>query len=418
MQHFSERGWIFTNTSCEAPMHWAKELCYRCKGLLVEILVFPLFFIGLIIVWLRSLKKTPNQKVLFGTSSIISLKTVKSVLDSEFDITYFSFKNLNMQVSNEKSVTIENIAPQWIANDYPLLLGKYWAFLWALDQFHVFFLYFDGGFLDRTVLYWRLEPIVYQFFGKKIALLPYGADVWDSRKNTNLYQKYGHLVYDKGYFKEDFKKEKRVYWWCKYAHLVLSPIDYMRYIPRADVVMLFGHVLALSDHPYRFSLNDEPLKILHFANHGIRKGSHHIASVFDSLQDKAQCQILEGVSRDKALEALQHCHIFIDNIIDGFVSYASIEALLAGKIVITNMDKSLNAFYQYLDPEYYDALLAQCPIINAHKENLEEVLQELLLLDAASLVQKSEQSRAFAVKLIEDDCAMWKKILSNLLEAS
>ena len=140
MQHFSERGWIFNNTSYEAPIHWAKELCYRCKGLLVEILVFPLFFIGLIIIWLRSSRKISTRKILFGTSSIITLKTVKAVSDNEFDITYFSFKNLNMQVGNEKSVTIENIAPKWIANNYPLLLGKYWAFLWALDQFHVFFL--------------------------------------------------------------------------------------------------------------------------------------------------------------------------------------------------------------------------------------------------------------------------------------
>lgn len=413
-----DKGWIFTNASCKSPQHWASELQYVLKGLFVEIIILPFFVFGLFIVGIRSLVKDSKKKILFGTSSIVSLKTVKSILDKEFDITYFSFKNTNMHVANETVLTIENIAPRWIAKKYPLLLGKYWAFLWALEHFQIFFLYFDGGFLNRTLFYWRLEPIIYQMFQKKIALIPYGGDVWDLRKNTNLYQKYGHMVYEKAYFQEDFKREERVYWWCKYAHLVLSPIDYMRYIPRADIVMLFGHVLNGDEHPYSFSLDMPSRKILHFANHGIRKGSHHIASIFEKLHAPIQCDILENVPRRVALDALAQCHIFIDNLIDGFVSYASIEALLAGKIVITNMDKSLNAFYCYLDPIYYNALFKECPIVNANIDTIEEVLQTLLCYDAETLLQKSRQSRAFALKLIEDDCAMWKKVLSQLLEVS
>ncbi len=417
--HVADSGWIVNNNECKAPINAKKELLYALKGFTVEVLVLPIFAAFVCMVWIKSkIINNRSNKILFGTNSVISLKTIKSALNGEFDITYFVFKDYFHILDDVVPVTINDVCPRFIANNYPTLIGKYFAFIWAIKNFQVFVLYFNGGFLDKTFFMWRLEPIIYQLLGKKFAMLPYGEDVWDTRKNLNIYHKYGHLVYNNLYFNDDFKREQRVYWWCKYANLVFAPVEYLRYIPRVDILTLTGHVLKIELHPYSFKSNGDKIKILHFANQGARKGSMQIRAALEKIaseNESIEYLILDGVERKVAIKAMEDCHIFIDNLIDGVISYSGVEAMLSGKIVIAKMDKLLNEFYTSISPKFYNKFLEECPIVNTDIANFEPSLRSLTK-QTGDFQTLSLNSRRFAERLIENSLIGWREFLKQLIE--
>lgn len=412
-------GFIINNETYKSPVHILNELKYLCVGIVVEIAAVPFLLTGILFVFLKDRFFKGKNRILFGTSSIVSLKEMKSVLHSEFDIEYFVFRDNSMPVKGVVPITPFDLCPHWVAQKYPILICKYISFIWALLNFRVFVFYFDGGFLDRTFLLWRFEPIVYQLLGRKFALFPYGADVWDSRKNLNMLHKYGHLSTYLSYFNEDFKREKRIYWWCKYANMVFAPVDYIQYIPRADILTLTGQVLDIESYPYTFNENSEKIKILHFANQGSRKGTRQIKHVLKNIclkHDHVEYRILEGVSRNIAMDALKECHIFIDNLMDGFISYSSIEGMLSGKIVLTNLDSKLTSFYKNVLPEYYNEFDKECPVREVNPDNFEDVLNELIC-NQHNFQMMSHQNRNFALKIINDNTIGWKNIFTVLLES-
>lgn len=413
-----EYGYILKNETFESPFNFFREIRYFVFGLMIEIIAFPILILAILAVFLKERFVRVKPKILFGTSTIVSLLEIQSALEDEFQIDYFVFRKTGMTVKGVEPITPDELFPRWIIQKYPVLIGKYLAFIWALWNYKIFFFYFDGGFLDRTRLYWRLEPILYQLFGCKVVMIPYGADVWDTRKNYNLLHKYGHVSTYFEYFNEDIKREKRIYWWSKYANLVFAPADYLKFLPRTDLMSLTGHVLNIRNYSYRFDDYNNAIKILHFANHGSRKGSERIRKTLEKLaleNERIQVTVLEGVSREKAMEALGECHIYIDNLFDGIINYATIEALLCGKIVLTNLDDSIQSFYSQLLGEYYAPLLQRLPILNVSGENLETELRTLLG-KTEEFTAMSEASRQFSENLIVDNLAGWRKVVSALLQ--
>ena len=195
MKNNTIKGFINNNPNYTQPVNWLKELKYILVGIAIELLVSPLFFIGLLISWFNIKRKKENKKILFGTSSIVTFKTFQSIFKKDFPITNFVFRENKHNVKDSDVTTISDISTNILVKKYPLLIGKYFAFFWALNNFKSFLLYFDGGFLDRTYFLWKLEPIIYQVFKINVALIPYGHDIWDTRLNKNIYSKYGHITH-------------------------------------------------------------------------------------------------------------------------------------------------------------------------------------------------------------------------------
>lgn len=415
----SELGFVVNNAELKSPLRVINELRYLFFGLFVEFLAIPMVILGCIAVYIKEKIRPCKNKALFGTSSIVFLKEMKSVFANEFDIEYFVFRNNASYVENVTPITPTDICPSWLAKKYPILICKYVSFLWALLQFRVFVFYFDGGFLDRTFLLWRLEPIIYQLLGKKVAISPYGADVWDTRRNINIWHKYGHLAEHTLYFLDDFKREKRIYWWCKYVNMVFVPVDYVRYVPRVDILTLTGQVLDINNHRYKFN-EDALVRILHFANNGIRKGSKQIEDAVRSIRNKYPEKIdykaLQGVDRQTAMVALEDCHVFIDNVIDGLLSYSALEAMLAGKIVVTRIDQATMTFYKNILPEYYNRFASENPMIIVEDDDCLLNALEDIVLNSDGLRSKSLESRRFAERIVCDNTNAWRMILKTLFE--
>lgn len=415
-EFLNERGWFVLFDDFKPPYQWEKELRYNLVGIVVSLIMVVPLCIALVYLYVESkFKKHEVPKMLFGTHFIITLKLFAQELQSKFNVTYFTFKDNGHVIPELQLTTIKDIAPTFISQKYPLLLGRYFAFLWALRNFDIFHLYFDGGFLDRTIL-WRWEVIIYQFFRKKVVMYAYGEDRTDLLRTHNLLHKVGLMGFNKTYFGNDFIKIKRNYWWSKYANYVIGNTDYLIYLPKLDVMTFNMHILPL-EAPIKKELNTS-IKILHVANHGIRKGSHVIETALKSICNKKahiEYELIYNVSREKVLKKMESSHIVIEQVSNGFISFTAFEALSKGNIVLSLMDQSLVELYKFLIPDYYDAFFDQPYLRNTNFESLESDILELIE-DEKRFYEMLENTYAFAKKRIQDNVEAYTAIIEKLVQ--
>lgn len=411
--------WILTNEDFKAPFDFKQEFRYYLKRYLVDILaVFPFLIILIALYFYKKFKPKNDSanKMIFGTHPIISFKLLKGVLKEDYECTVFVFHDWSKGNFHD-GVVAEDIMPKWAVGKDPYLFGSYWAFIWALKNFDIFHLYFDGGFLERTI-WWKLEPIIYQLFDKKVILYPYGADVWDLLRNTNRARKIGHMTFSPRYFHLDFKRIKRLYHWSKYADLIHGHINYIDSLPRIDVLAFHGHIIDNKEkYDYSFPEIKDKVKIIHYANHGVRKGSHFIKKILYELKnerDDFEFELCEGLPRETALQKLDGTHIFIEQITDGFLSYSAVEAMLKGKVVLTSLDEDLKGFYEYLYPDYYKDFFKELPVININSESLKSRLTELLD-NKENLEILSKKGREFIEKMLDGNEKAYKLLISSFV---
>jgi glycosyltransferase involved in cell wall biosynthesis len=96
--------------------------------------------------------------------------------------------------------------------------------------------------------------------------------------------------------------------------------------------------------------------------------------------------LVENLARADALRLVQHCDIFVDQLILGSYGLASCEAMAYGKPVLC-----------YIMPSVFEnGLTKSCPIVNVTIETIKDKLRELLL-DESMRLEIGNQSRMFAV---------------------
>jgi len=414
----NNRGWIQISKSYTAPFQIKEEIVYFFKRLLVDSLMFFPLIVFVCFIFVRNkLVNQNNLKMLFGTHPITTFNIFKHMLETEYETTLFVFDDYSKGNFHE-GITLKDILPKYFRVKNPYFFGSYFAFFWAIKNFHIFHLYFDAGFLERT-FWWRLEPLIYQLLRKKVVLYPYGTDAMTLLNNTNLSQKIGHMYFSDKYFNMDFKRFKRNYWWSKYVTLVVGFAPYIKFLPRLDVLIWHGQV-ALNYQDIKVNLfdkNTKKIKILHFANHKIRKGSYLIEKVLSevcSTHKHVSFECLEGVSRDEALRKLDECDIFVDSLIDGFFQFSSLDAMIRGKVSLSFYDEEINSVFKQLNPEYYVRFLEEFPGINININNFKEKLLALIEEpdDISSLSLRSE---ATAKKMIEENIENYKTLINELV---
>ncbi|MCX8083996.1 MAG: hypothetical protein N3C60_03645 [Calditerrivibrio sp.] len=410
------KGWVINYDDFEPP-YKIKDFFYILKNLLLELILIIPFIISLTILLLYNVfnvRKRKKKKFLLGTTPVVTLKLLKQIFEDEFDLDFFCYKDEYSIIKNIDIITIDKVVP--IVSKYPYTIGKYFAFFWAICRYDVFILYFDGGFLERSVFVWRLEPFIYKVFKKKIVMFPYGADVWSVYGDGNMLRQYANAMSRKRYFLLDEKRRKRVVLWCRYADLVISFIDYIRFVPRADIITYGGQILKLDDYNYCFDDINGAVNIVHAANDEFRKGTYFINHTMKILEDKFDmikysCYV--GLDRDNFVEVLKKSHIFIEQITYGFLSFSAVEAMLMGKVVILYLDDSLNDFYRYIDYEYYNEFFEKLPVVVVNRVNFIEKITSLI--KNIDLVKElSIKSRKFSIDYVSDNIDVWRMILHSL----
>lgn len=407
----------FTITSnFDAPINIKNEFLYYVKRVFIDIFIgIPVLILAFfLLLFKKQIKKRSSKKIILGTVPIIIFKTYNDVLKKEFNTTLFVLKDWS-EGNFHNGITLNDISTSFIAKR-PFTLGTYFAFIWSILNFELFFLYFNSGFLERTI-WWRLEPIIYQLFDKKVVLFPYGSDVWTVDKMSNLKKKYALTLFDKKYFDMDFKRIKRNIWWSKYVNAIFTLIDFIKFLPRFDILTLHGHILLdIEENP--IFIKKDKIKIVHFANDEFRKGTKNISLILENLskeRDDFEYEILVSISRDTLLKKCEEADIIIDTFIDGFLQYTTLEAAIKGKVVLANLDNDLNDFFKYINNEYYEKHFKQMPIINYNIYNLEVKLLELLN-NKEEIVEISKNTYNFTLNIIEENKKFIINFTNKLLE--
>ncbi len=419
-EKLAKSGWVLTNENFKPPFDFKEELRYNLIGYSVSILaIIPLLVVLVFLYfYLRFKGKNKRPSMLFGTHAVITFKLLKKVLEEEHDCTIFAFKDDFHKVENIDVITAEDIMPKWIAKKYPYLLGRYLAFVWALKNYDIFHLYFDGGFLDRTI-WWRLEPIIYQLFGKKVILYPYGADVLDILRHNNYIYKFGMMTFSSKYFNLDFKRIRRNYWWSKYVNFVVGGGDSVYYMPRVDVWSYNIGFVKNKLIDYYFPEITDGINIIHYANHDVRKGSAVIKKEVERLIAggyKINYMFMHQRPYGEVIELLKRSHIFIENITQGFIGPAAVtEAAMNGKICLVYSKDGMERLYKFICPDYYKDFFDNSPLINVDQNSLYDKLKNLLDKDEAELKTLSHETRDFAEKVIRANEEAYKLCISSIV---
>jgi glycosyltransferase involved in cell wall biosynthesis len=115
---------------------------------------------------------------------------------------------------------------------------------------------------------------------------------------------------------------------------------------------------------------NDKIVIVHSPSAKFAKGSGYIITVVEKLKTRHNIEfiLLNNVPHPVVLETMKRCDIFIDQIILGSYAAAAIEAMSLGKPTVA-----------YIMPSVYNkGIPADCPIVNANPDTLEQKLTELI----------------------------------------
>ncbi|WP_324171522.1 hypothetical protein [Sulfurimonas sp.] len=416
----NEAGWSFLFDDNEPAINFKNELKYNFKRYIVDLLIIVPFLLSLIILFIYKKLRTPNleKKILLGTVPIVTFYLLTKLLKQNgFNTTLFVFDDWsNGNFHND--ISFSDICKNKFLNKESYLFGPYISFLWALNKFDIYTLYFNSGFLERTI-FWRIEPIIYQLFNKKVILFPYGSDVWSIKQNSNRVQKLGHMMSLKKYFHLDKKIESRVYHWSKYVNLIIATVNYIDFLQKIDILVYHGHIIDdINNKKYTYNFkNTDDIKIIHYANDKVRKGSNYIEnSLKKSNNHINNLEFYYAEKRDVILSKLDSSHFYIEQLTDGFFSYSALEAMIKGKIVFLYLDESINDMYKIVNSNYYIDFFDNSPIVNINLYNLEDRLIEYQNKNFNELKEISLKSREFAIKLLQENEKMYLKIFDRLVK--
>lgn len=341
-----------------------------------ECLLLPLFMVlvvGVCLPWLtirRAMSgRTRKPNILWGPTPIINIST-NAAADRLFGYHSETLVYRPYYITSEFTYNLE----AWWRYKLAALVIPWAVFLWAVLHYDIFQLYFDGGFLNRTIGK-RLEMPLLKLLGKKIIVSAYGADVRTERKTramgaytccTDCTQRLVACICDESLAKRNLAHVHR------YADLTLSMGDMTEYTPgsRNDV---FYWAIDLKKWPFvGVSLTSHPVKVMHAPNHAQFKGSRFLYQAIKELQTEGypvELVLVTGLPNDQAREAYMQADIVAEQFVIGWHGNFAVEAMALGKPVIAYIRK----------PEAYLPQGIECPIVNANPDTLTQALKKLIL---------------------------------------
>lgn len=169
------------------------------------------------------------------------------------------------------------------------------------------------------------------------------------------------------------------------------------------------HRLNLADFPRQTTQTNTRPVVVHAPTQRIAKGSSYIVEAVEELKKELDFDfvLLENMPRDKALQQVKQCDIFIDQLILGSYGLASCEAMAFGKPVLC-----------YIMPAVYNnGLPADCPVVNTTPDTIKERLRELLLSESRRK-ELGALGRSFAENRLDADkaailyAAMYREVIA------
>lgn len=276
------------------------------------------------------------------------------------------------------------------------------AYFVCIRRYRCLYLYFDGGPLGVSGWFppsW--EPFLLKLAGLRLVVMPYGSDVQDMTRSSNLRFR-NAMVND--YPKQGIRRReiaKRIDLWTKRADHVIGGCEWVDYLYHWDTLIL-AH-FSIDMEVWRCSEQDAvpaetgndlaPLRILHAPNHRTIKGTQQFVRVVDELVAEGQAvelELIEGKANHEVRRAMERADVVADQLVVGWYAMFALEGMAMGKPVICFLRKDLMELYEFaglVEP-------GEIPIVNATPGNLREKILELIE-NRGALREIGKKSRRF-----------------------
>lgn len=245
---------------------------------------------------------------------------------------------------------------------------------------------------------WLADLPVLGRLGKTIAITWQGDDARQHDRSLELFdvsiaRELGHSYYTEG---SDDWKRRTIAAFDRWAllHYAVNP-DLLHVLPeRATFVPYASFDVASVTANFPATDPSRPLRFAHAPSHRGAKGTDRILAAVDRLRAEGcvlELDLVEGLSRDAALERYARCDIMIDQLLAGWYGGLAVEAMALGKPVV--------AYIRQGDLRFLDAqLVADLPIVRANIDDIYSVLAALLRMPREALVELGHKSRNFALR--------------------
>jgi hypothetical protein len=255
-------------------------------------------------------------------------------------------------------------------------------------KYNIFHFYFG-----KTLFTNRIDLYFYRIFGKKVVMEYLGNDV---RPYKYLISKFS--LDDTHPFVtvadvHDLQVKKRIRLENRFVdfRLVCAPIYFAhakQYGLRIDGILNLAINLP---EVVKYELPTNEIVIMHAPTSRKFKGTDYFLNAVSELQRMGypvKLSIMEFMSHSELLERIKDCHIFCDQISEGWYGTISVEAMALGKPTCA-----------YLDEEYLDCcdFRGEIPILNVRKTNVTDVLLDMIT-NHSKLLETSRNSRLFVEK--------------------
>lgn len=267
---------------------------------------------------------------------------------------------------------------RWIHRYLVLVIEPYLSFVYLLFKFDVFHFFYDGGILARTPLRF-IEVQLLHGFGKKVVVMPYGADVHVLPLMRNNVYRFGQLYhYGANLVRGRRTIERWIDYFSKYADCCIGSI-YFDALYRWDILPVSYLAIDVElfyppgDYQYRNDGRNGPVVVAHTPNHRVIKGTEYIVAAVERLRSEGyqiEFHLLERLKNTEVRKILERTDILIELLVSGY-GLSGIEGMALAKPVISNFqgDTSVLRYYSYFN---------ECPIVQADIDTVYEKLKWLV----------------------------------------
>ncbi|MDQ3919114.1 MAG: hypothetical protein M3348_11615, partial [Acidobacteriota bacterium] len=277
--------------------------------------------------------------------------------------------------------TPETIFPAASRVKYFFLVQPYLCFLWALRNFDVFVLDFDGGILRGTPLQFLEFPLL-ALAGRKIVAIPYGADAMDVRRCADDMFRDAILRDYPALSARADDIERRVRHYSRWASFIVCGGVMVDFLHRAD--RLVASFCGIDAGEWRDagpgasgggSSMSGPVKILHAPNHSNIKGTQYLADACEELRAEGvpvELIVRQGIPNQEIRELMREADIVASAFLTGFYELFAVEGMSMGKPVLNYWRPDLKAIYSAY------SFASECPIVDTPVEKIKENVRALV----------------------------------------
>jgi hypothetical protein len=328
----------------------------------------------------RRRRQVESPRVVFGITPIINLKYWSRALRSRgYDAYSCVYEVYAINRASDFDYTPSTLFPG-LARIPPLLqlLQGYLCALWAMREFDVYVLDFEGGFLRNTPLR-RLEFPLLKLARIRVIAIPYGGDVVVLDRVRDGLLRSAFIQDYPGTADRAPAIRRWVGHYDRWASLIVCGGMLVDFVPRFDVAIPSPLAIDLDEwntEPERPRDDSQTtaVRVLHAPNHRHLKGTAFLEEACAELKAEGvpiELTICERVPNQEIRRRMRECDIVVSALVMGYYELFAVEGMSMGKTVVNYWRPDLKAMYTAY------SFAGECPIVDASPTTVKEALRML-----------------------------------------